>query len=115
MQIQHEKWLTERLREGIPVKDVYPYVFENSYAYYKLFFIDKKMRVMFEVQRENVRKNTEIITLQITKIIWVINKEKVEDVKSKLLGKTLTLLKPESFVDNQKHYQIALTGKIVLQ
>ena len=115
MRIQHEKWLTEWLREGIPVKDIYPYVFANSYAYYKIFFIDKNMRVMFEVQRENVRKNTENICLEITKIIWVINKEKFEDVKSKLVGKKLKLIKPESIIENKNHYQIALTGKIVLQ
>lgn len=115
MEAEQEKWLAKCLKEGVEVQELFPHMFAKKFAYYDIVIFGKKIGVIVEVKREEIKHiNTEPLKMQISKVFQIVRGEKEEIKYSNLINKYITFVPQRPKFKTQECNPFLLSGKFFL-
>lgn len=116
MEAEQEKWLNERLKEGIEVQELFPHKFLKGFVYYDIIIHGKRTGVVVEVKRENLNhSDMKPMKMQITKVFEIVRGEKEAVKYSNLINRYVTFLPEISKFKGESRNPFELNGKFFLQ
>lgn len=115
MEAEHEKWLINRLKEGVEVQELFPHMFAKGVAYYDIVVRNKKTGIVIEVKRDHITWSyAETSQMQISKVFQIVRGEKEKIESSNLTNRYLTFVPQGQKFKSEDFNPFLLRGKIFL-
>ena len=114
MSSNREFRVINELLQGVKVKNLYAYLFQNGKMSYKLNFPREKVYVYMEADIQEIKKDSTEILFKISKVCYYENGSKNEE-NSQLIGKYLLFKKINTCKLKENSQDYSLYGTVTLQ